>query len=369
VTPKSKQYPQLHGLRAAAALVVVAHHLVPEAVVWDPTGGRIGPDLFFVLSGFLITRSLLQVPARSNKIEALGQFYRRRLVRIAPLHYLVLILVTLLGLDYFGGAHWWHWTFLSNVFFALRGEFVGTASHLWTLAVEQHFYLFWPLVILFVAKRFARPAALLLILSGLLYRLIGQFCEFSDVALAVGTPAAFETLGAGALLACWRQEADQAKAPHRDWIWLQRLSLSAIAGLALMVLHSVSSGITSDYLGLLTTALNRALVLIAVVGAAVYGFPGLVGRLLASPLARELSRYSFGIYLWHNFAFAGIKRWNMMIPGVPDAYAQPLLAFLVTLALAAAGYHWIEQRLLAPAKRPAHLPHPRTKVLRPTTTV
>jgi peptidoglycan/LPS O-acetylase OafA/YrhL len=347
-------FPQLDGLRATAALLVVFHHFVPQAMHWDPTQGRIGPDLFFVLSGFLITRSLLHARSRESSLRALLNFYARRARRILPLHFLALAVVMGTGLVHFGTDAWWHWGFLSNILFVLRGEFVGAAGHLWTLAVEQHFYLMWPLAVLFLPVRWILPAAGMLIGGGLIFRLHGGLNGYSDIALAILTPAAFEALGIGAVVACWRRdlETSAAEAPATKRWWL-RLGFLSVTGLLLVGARVGAVGTTSGWLNLLLTALSRAALLGALVGAATVGIPSPIGRLLESTIAIRVARYSFGIYLSHNFLYATVKTYGLWFPGIPLTYAQPLIAFVATLAVAALGYHTVEARLLQrPGARP-----------------
>src|ERR1035437_7461 len=113
------RYPQLDGLRGLAALVVLAHHYWPGSALWDPTGGRIGVDFFFVLSGFLITRSLVRdrAEAPGNPWPRLLRFYVRRVRRIIPLFYTTLALGALLRWDRIRVSLPWHLSFLSNVYF------------------------------------------------------------------------------------------------------------------------------------------------------------------------------------------------------------------------------------------------------------
>src|SRR5437588_9009399 len=163
--------PALDGLRGLAILLVMGYHFGQDA---DGGGTALGPflspvfgvgyhgvDLFFVLSGFLITGILLDMKDRPRYFR---NFYIRRILRIFPLYYAVLFcLLVLLPLLVtppvfpFAEAQRrqaWLWLYASNIYHAWTGHWRLTGfSHLWSLAVEEHFYLIWPVVIFFCRAR------------------------------------------------------------------------------------------------------------------------------------------------------------------------------------------------------------------------
>ena len=145
IAAHSERDPALEGLRAVAVLVVVAFHCrVPGF-----SGGFFGVDLFFVLSGFLITRLLVAEWAETNAIS-LPRFYWNRLVRLSPPLILVLLVVGTLGIvpvrELAVAA-----LYLGDIYFAASAE-KSLVSHTWSLAVEEHYYLAWPLVLPFVMR-------------------------------------------------------------------------------------------------------------------------------------------------------------------------------------------------------------------------
>ena len=166
---KRSHYPALDGLRGVAILLVVFYHFFDftNYFFW----GWLGVDLFFVLSGFLITNILLRTLYQP---DFLRNFYVRRILRIFPLYYfaLILILVVLpffqslhLDLSYYQENQAWFWIYLQNwlfVFKPLHGS--KLLLHFWSLAVEEQFYLIWPIIILLVR----RPKTLLAIVGGFL---------------------------------------------------------------------------------------------------------------------------------------------------------------------------------------------------------
>lgn len=166
-------YPALDGLRGLAILLVVFYHNF--GFIEQSFFGWLGVDLFFVLSGYLITDILLTSVDKENYLR---NFYMRRLLRIFPLYYLCLIICLLLlpnfsslrpQLNYYTENQFWLWTYLQNWLYIFKPTgSTHLLHHLWSLAVEEQFYLFWPITILLVRK----PKYLIVLLSAVLLSLI-----------------------------------------------------------------------------------------------------------------------------------------------------------------------------------------------------
>ncbi len=174
-SPAGRQhYPALDGLRGLAILLVVIYHnfgFINKYFFF----GWLGVDLFFVLSGFLITDILMNTAGSKNYLR---NFYFRRILRIFPLYYLCLILFLIVlpglpaesGLKYYTDNQEWIWTFLQNWLYIFNPpEQTNTLNHLWSLAVEEQFYLLWPLAILLIRK----PKYLLVFITLLLVATLG----------------------------------------------------------------------------------------------------------------------------------------------------------------------------------------------------
>jgi peptidoglycan/LPS O-acetylase OafA/YrhL len=205
MAPSSRIAP-LDGLRGLAVLAVILYH----ASVFEPPSagagavlraaarfGWAGVDIFFVLSGFLITRILWASRGAENYYRV---FYTRRVLRIFPLYYvslLVLVLVFRVG----AGESAWYWLYASNVKMTLDGWPAAPLSHFWSLAVEEQYYLVWPFVVSLLSRR-----ALIGLCGGLLLvvpaaRVAGFVLGAPDVGLYVLTPFRLDALAAGSLLA------------------------------------------------------------------------------------------------------------------------------------------------------------------------
>src|SRR5262249_36057770 len=142
--------PRLDSFRAIAALLIVYHHYF-AAIMPVRLNTSQGVAFFFVLSGFLITKLLLHDHGTTGQI--LGRFYVRRTFRIFPLYYFVLILGIAVDSPGFRGSLPLSALYLTNVEMILRNDWVASASHLWTLAVEEQFYLLWPPIMLLLGRR------------------------------------------------------------------------------------------------------------------------------------------------------------------------------------------------------------------------
>ncbi|HEY0009845.1 MAG TPA: acyltransferase, partial [Tepidisphaeraceae bacterium] len=169
--------PQLDGVRAIAVLLVIWQHFVPAsaAVPGGPSWGAIGVGLFFTLSGFLITRILLngrvKIEAGSTSLgRMLKQFYVRRFLRIFPLYYGVLGVLTLFNVDHIRERIWWHLAYLTNIRFAYYPRGAEIERHLWSLSVEEQFYIFWPLMILLAPRKLLLPVMILAVAAAPVFR-------------------------------------------------------------------------------------------------------------------------------------------------------------------------------------------------------
>ncbi|MFN8260773.1 MAG: acyltransferase [Chitinophagales bacterium] len=153
-----KHIPHLDGIRGMSILLVMASHFFAFVDITEI--GWVGVDSFFVLSGFLITGILLDAKERPFYFR---NFYVKRLLRIFPLYYLILLLVLFIlpmlaaglvqGLDYFRSNQLWFWTYLQNWLFGHKGwPPSNLLSHTWSLAVEEQYYMFWPVMVFLLSR-------------------------------------------------------------------------------------------------------------------------------------------------------------------------------------------------------------------------
>jgi len=196
---------QLDTLRAFAVILVIISHWFPKDhwVNFFPNG-PIGVDIFFVLSGFLITSILLKnrsIPD-INRGRIMKTFYARRVLRIFPIYYLT-IFALLAFSDYTNtnikSDFVYYLTYTSNFKFLMQGHWDGFLSPLWSLAVEEQFYIIWPWLIIYPRKKYLVYIIIAFILVGFSSRLL--YNDSYSLLSRILTTSCFDAFGIGALLA------------------------------------------------------------------------------------------------------------------------------------------------------------------------
>jgi peptidoglycan/LPS O-acetylase OafA/YrhL len=323
--------PELDGIRAAAALAVVAYHLDPVTFAW----GRTGVDLFFVLSGYLITQILLRHRGTSG---LLGAFYARRGLRIWPIYYLALLACVVLngrlerpfpmdGLIY-------HLTFTQNVQHYWSGPvppFTPALLHTWTLALEEQFYLAWPALVALAGRR--RLAALAVAVAALA---VWARARGFAVTILITRCDGF-ALG-GLLAALLDDRGRLERHPGRS-----RWAFAAVAAAALVVCTAWERRLLPAWDPLKSLMANLFFA----------GVVGLIacdaGRPWLAPLRDRrlcyLGRISYGIYLYHLIVIVFALEFRRQA-GLPRGPALDLAMVAATLALAAASWELVERPLL-----------------------
>ncbi|RXR17756.1 acyltransferase [Flavobacterium amnicola] len=192
----------LNGLRAIAVILVIIEHWFPANHILKsfPLGG-IGVDIFFVLSGFLISRILLNKRESigetfKEKIGAIKGFIIRRTLRIFPIYYLLLLVLYFTNGPEIKQGFVYYLTYTSNYFFYDTQEWHGMMAHLWSLAVEEQFYLVWPLLLLFILRKHFVKLFLFSILIGTIFPF---FC--SNYMSYILTLSCINAFGLGAFFA------------------------------------------------------------------------------------------------------------------------------------------------------------------------
>ena len=337
-----KHVRQLDGLRALAVGIVLLHHWIPQAYQPMDHLGRLGVLLFFVLSGYLITGILLQ--GRELVQSGVGtsgfvlkQFYIRRFLRIFPIYYAILIAGWLLHNNVIRETMAWDVSYTTNFYFAHRGEWQNPVTHLWSLSVEEQFYLVWPALILFLPLR-ALPATILgIILVAPLMRGIGSLAGLNPIAVWVLSPACLDTLGAGAFLALAQHAPDRIPGWFKGKSsWLPWIGLGVLLGV--MELGRLK-GDTALYLALYDT--SAALIFVYLVARASRGFSGPVGRALEWEPVVYLGKISYGVYLLHLFVSAAVNKVaNHLVGSHGPKYAVPLFFCYLTITLVLASLSW-----------------------------
>jgi peptidoglycan/LPS O-acetylase OafA/YrhL len=319
---------QLDGVRTLAIGAVFVHHAFGVKLLWA------GVDLFFVLSGFLITGILLGAKGKTLG-GYFGHFYERRARRILPPYVLMLVLTTfVVGVSWMKYAYLY--LFLMNFFVAFQLLHPKPFDVLWSLAVEEQFYLVWPFVIFFLSETvIAWTAGGLVLLAPLLRWYCTPFFREHWVIYTL-TPFRMDLLAAGALLAVmWRRNRP---AIERYGVYGPLLTLAS--GLGLVLLGRVQ--------GFSTFANNAGanvwiyeLCLLASVGVVAWALSGrYVGVLRWGPMM-YVGRISYSVYLMHTLVL------YLLEDRVPGKLASGLLAAVLTLGYAALSWKYFEQPILS----------------------
>lgn len=325
-----KRLPQLDGLRAVAFLAVFIHHAVGLPLGW------VGVDLFFVLSGFLITGILIREKGAPRYFRT---FYLRRFLRIFPPYYLFLgLTVLVLGMGFLPQA-WWYLLFLSNVRDSLMTPFVSWLSPMWSLAVEEQYYLLWPLVVAAVPRRRLIGVCLCLVaLAPVVRGLLTLNCtNFRPIYHLL--PARMDLLAAGGLLALLRVSEPE---------WFRRLTKCApvmaalAAGFFGILVVSVKTFRTSAN-SLLFNTLGYSLILVLMTGvlATTIGLKvGLGFRFLSNRSTVFVGTISYTLYLVHKLALTAAHS------VITDRFLAVGLGLALSVAWASLSWYLMEKPLV-----------------------
>jgi len=372
--PHDSRFPYLPGIDALRALAVLAVFLYHAGVGWMP-GGFLGVDLFFVISGYLITSLLLREFRRGGHVR-LGRFWLRRARRLLPA-VAVLIAVTMVvaaivepdRIDQLRGdaiaslAYFANWHFiLGHQSYFEQFQRPSLLTHLWSLSVEEQFYLFWPLLFAAGMKLFGRTRLLLGVLAGALasvalaWLLFDPGGDASRVYYGTDTHAVGLLAGVALALVWSPTELRRHRAGPLVGPILDAVGVLALGYVVLAFLHVHDYDLALWHGGYLWLALATAL-LVAVLAHPAARLGGILGQ--APLLWLGLRSYSF--YLWH-YPVLMLTR-----PGVDVSLPRGVLIplqLLAVLALADLSYRFVELPFNGKAKLPG-LAADRLRLARP----
>ncbi len=372
--------PHLDGLRGIAILLVMAFHFTQGVRLQNPFTGAavdmasglfIGVDVFFVISGFLITRILL---ATNLTKRAYLVFTMRRVLRIFPPYwfYLIACLALLPALRQYSARdylndHWlWFFTYTNNIRIALEGWPASYLSHLWSLAIEEQFYLIWPIVLVLLAFfRSWLPFLVLAVLGPPLARFILAETGANPLALYVLLPTRLDPLAIGALIA-FCESRGLMRHCHKAMkllaipagifmvVYLVERSLSGVSVFSMPARVAGQHFATGLLSGVLITAgITRA---------------GVVKDLFTRTWIVKVGKVSYSLYLWHFAVNATFRNTDLH----PQAFGRAdlpvevyllvylVLAGLISYLIAIVSWKYFEEPVLrlkrffpSPAGRPA----------------
>jgi len=348
-------HPELDVLRFVAFLAVFMHHalprdagvyisngLSPAATQWLLTAksaGAFGLDLFFALSAYLITELLLREHASRGSFSV-SAFYIRRALRIWPLYFTflaltVLVVPTIFPKDSFGPIYIVSFAlFVGNWVCATNGIPFSVASPLWSISVEEQFYIGWPLLLRFFGVKRIKQLAVGMLVLAVVTRIVLVIYGVEHPGVWCNTLARLDPIALGAILAF----SLRGRAPQINNTL--RLLLCAVAVASwLLIARYLSQDGTSSVATYALSGLASVMLLFAFLRA-------------EAPLLRvppfswlvHLGRISYGLYVFHLLALAVMMN-VAVVPGLGISLGfglRVLLSFLLTVSLATSSYFWLE---------------------------
>ena len=347
---------QLDSLRALALFGVMIEHFVPESIYdsfissWQsasPIEWGSGVTLFFVISGFLITGILLRCrdiigATKQSTVFTLQRFYIRRFLRIFPIYYLTLVVAAII-FKKVRSDFIWHLTYTTNIMVFVQDSFDAYATHFWTLAIEEQFYLLWPLIILLLPQRQILKAIFITIALAPLFRFIGFYgLNLSITQIGVFPVASLDALGLGALLAFYTHNHDRFKQVKRNlckfglWVCLPLM-------ISFIIISFVFRG--TVLLNVLIRPTILSIFFVWLVSSAAKGFDGILGRFLELKPLVFIGKISYGIYIYHNFMnpIYGIVSWHLGLSNSIPLLIVIILKVIASFAIAIPSWFFIEK--------------------------
>ncbi len=345
-TPRGIRYiPAIDGLRAVAVIAVMLYHL---GFTWIP-GGFLGVDLFFVISGYVITRLLLDSIQRSGGLD-LRAFYKARIRRLfPPLVFMIFVTIIYISIwapetmrrfvsdspfALFGGMNWWLVFRQTDYFDTISRP--PLLQHTWSLGVEAQFYLIWPLILLLVLRQFGKakiPGAALFIaaISGIALLLVSYEVDAANVSqvshVYFGTDTHSIGLFLGAALAVsWVPQNLQEQVNRRAQDFIDGIGVIGFLGLLGTFFLINESDPTLYKLAFPLAGLFGCAILTSIVHPASRFAP-----ILSNKVAVWIGERSYAIYLWHWVVFQ-VTRPAVDLEGSP--WALYALRILIVFALA-----------------------------------
>lgn len=343
----NKHIIQFEGVRFFAVLMVMIAHWLQWQ--WtNPFFSKIpfihGVTVFFVLSGFLITKILIlnknrYISEGKSKLVLIRQFYLRRFLRIFPIYYLLIIFLFAFNYNNTRELFPWLVTYSTNIYQSIYNVYIGDFSHFWSLAVEEQFYLFWPFVILFTKPNKIFFVILLTIIISLiiqfyLYIFIGKWMITSYFTLCC-----MYSLGIGALLAYLKIYNERLTSILSKPVFLYSTFGFYISSVIILNMYDITFP-KEIYDNIFLSILSFFIIL----RASENGFKGIFKKILENKFVTYSGKISYGLYVYHVFVSS---LFFFVAPkiGLPTSnkYISFVILYLITFFVSHVSWKLIEQ--------------------------
>lgn len=343
-----KYLPQLDGIRGIAVCFVILYHCFPCDLT---RAGWMGVDLFFVLSGFLITGILIDT--RTEKKYYIN-FIGRRVLRIFPLYYGVLLIIFLLmfffgrvfpvGSDYYLRHQSWFWLYFQNWLYSRDGFPPNhMLVHFWTLGVEEQFYLLWPWVIRYIRPKYVLKVSIVLCVIAIGFRLLPlNIINLNETYRYMSTISRMDSLLIGAIIAILIRNNTRL---------LEKVTVPICIGSFIIVLLGIMYFKSLSFLRLspIFTFIDLFAGSILVISLSSFlRFQSFI----AHPILIKLGKYSYGLYVYHYIIFVLLKHHldNWLNYQFSNFYSRMIilgsLTILLAIPISIISYHLFENKFL-----------------------
>ena len=353
-------FTQLDGIRfIAVGLVLIDHWLAEKNTL--PLG-HLGVTMFFVLSGFLITRILIQSKLKDDKTGrshwfSVKQFIIRRSIRIFPIYFLAIFVLYALDVPPVRETILWCLTYSTNIYIATKQHWMGTIDHLWSLAVEEQYYLIFPYLILFLPTRHYLKVLLIMIILSIVLRMYFYFQNTEWMVQYVLMPTCLDCFGLGGLMAyffTFKRNTIFEQLNKNSYIFLSLFFLLFTFYLTQKI--QISSGQVHNFGNIVIERFSGSVFCFFLILRAVSGYEGAMKWFLENPVISYFGRISYGLYLYHNFIYnfyhtpqtsiilRGLHKIQRIIPSpTTNSIFELLYFFGITVFVATLSWFLIEK--------------------------
>ncbi|MCE2711642.1 MAG: acyltransferase [Cryomorphaceae bacterium] len=344
-----KYIPALDGLRGYAVLLVLLQHwLGNDHFLNFFNNGLIGVSLFYVLSGFLITGILLKNKGASLDVKTqLKNFWARRMLRIFPIYYLLLLILVLIGFQDIRQQLLYFASYTQNILFYSSNQNFGYLIHFWSLAIEEQFYLIWPILILLIRLDRIFVLILLTITAGIFFRLSAHMGILNIAVNPINyhLMGSIDLFGYGAFLAFISSHSQHTI--KKVWIFMGSM-LAVILSVKLLINHL-------DYLSLI------GVLAVGLIFLVIHFQHLLIKRIFCNAPIIRLGKISYGVYLIHYFMYpfnhwlhelciSNQLKWPffdvILIPEFSNIYLRFVYFLFLTLFFSVLSWYIIEKPFL-----------------------